>query len=300
MEENGIRELLSAFLLQLDADGRSDHTRRQYERHIRVLADWLEGVGRGDDLNAIGHQDIARFLVSPVARLRPDGVPKKPTSMNAMRSSIRTFFGYCHKAGWIERDPAALVRRAACSGPTPKGLSAAEEERLLEVLDAGTGAAAERDRVLFTLMLRTGLRLGETLGLDVADVDCEAGELTVRKAKGGRQRVAVMPKSVAAMLPRQIGDRKAGPLFLGRHSQRVGARCVRQRLRMAGERAGLELHPHRLRHTFAAQVYGRTGDVLITKEALGHRSVQSTLIYTHAIPARLHLLLERCGPEQGV
>ncbi len=78
---------LERFLIQLDADGRSQHTIRQYRRHVRLFAAWCADVGHTGAIGAISHEDIARFLASPQARTRPDGRAKKATSVNVLRGT---------------------------------------------------------------------------------------------------------------------------------------------------------------------------------------------------------------------
>ena len=165
-----IEDALDRFILQLRADGRSDHTVRQYRRHVRALKKWLVDEDRHDDTAAISHEAIAAFLVSPAAGHRPDGSPKKATSTNALRSSIRNFFGYLHRAGDIDADPSRLVRRARCEPPPPRALSEDERARLLAALDECTSPEDVRDRALFRLMLATGIRIGAavTLALFIA------------------------------------------------------------------------------------------------------------------------------------
>ena len=79
-----IEEALERFTTQLQADGRSIHTRRQYERHLGLLARWARDVGHGrEKIEKLGHEDVARFLASPVANTRPDNAPKKAGSQSA-------------------------------------------------------------------------------------------------------------------------------------------------------------------------------------------------------------------------
>src|SRR5881397_2422170 len=96
-----IEDARSRYLTQLQADGRSPHTAGQYRRHITLLATWLAANGRGTTVEEIDHEALAQFLASPCARTRPDGVTKKATSTNALRTSLRTFFRYAHEAGYV-------------------------------------------------------------------------------------------------------------------------------------------------------------------------------------------------------
>jgi site-specific recombinase XerC len=107
-----LEDALSAFLVQLDADGRSAHTIGQYERHVRVLGAWLAANGFGDDLGVVTPGVLALFMTSPQARTRSDGRAKRLTSTNTLRTSLRCFFGYLAASGAIGSNPARLLRRA--------------------------------------------------------------------------------------------------------------------------------------------------------------------------------------------
>ena len=103
--------------------------------------------------------------------------------MNALRTSIRCFFGYLHEAGYLHENPARLLRRAICGSTRSRALSEEEQERLLDVLDRGETSEERRDQVLFKLMLMTGIRIGSALALDVNDVDLERGEVRLRRSR---------------------------------------------------------------------------------------------------------------------
>jgi site-specific recombinase XerC len=271
-----MNEALAAYLTQLEADGRSPHTVRQAARHVRALERWLADP----EVTSVTHEVVARFLGSEAVRERQGGGPRKASSGNAIRSSIRCFFAFVHAAGYAPANAARLVRRARTRPTAPRGVAEGDAERLLAALAEARTPSGRRDHALFALMLRAGLRLGSAVGLDVEDVDFEAGELRLRRVKGGGEEAAILPDSVAGLLREHIGERTSGPLFLSTQGTRVGARQVRRRLAGWGKRLGLrDLHPHALRHAFAMRVYERSGDLLVTAAALGHRSVSSTQVY---------------------
>ena len=284
-----IIEALGLYQVQLEADGRAVPTMRQYDRHVRLLARWLVAGGRPTVVGEMTHLVLAEFLVSPDARDRPDGRPKKATSANAMRSSLRTFFAYGHAAGLTPTNPARLIRRARCAPAPPRGLTVPEQTRLLGVLDQAEGEAGERDRVLFSLLLAAGLRIGSALAIDIEDVDTAGGQLYLRTVKGGGGQTIFFNERIAALLEGLIGDRAEGALFESRHRRRLSIRQVARRLEYWLERAGCRrASPHALRHSFGQGLYDRTGDPFLVQAALGHRSIQSTLVY--ARPGRERLL----------
>jgi len=271
---------LARFLLQLRANGRTRHTLDQYERHVQALASWARSEAAGADVEEIGHEDLAEFLGSPQALTRPDGKPKRQTSVNALRSSLRGFFGYLHGAGYLSQDPSRLIRRANCEPPPGRTLSQAEQKKLLGVFETVVGQAARRDHALVQLLLGTGIRLGAALALEVEDVDLERGEILIRKAKGGRARLVYLPEAVGEHLARFLGDRTSGPVFESRPGVAISDRHARRRIGVWMERAGVRaVSPHGLRRTFGTDLYRRTRDVLLVREALGHRSLSATLRY---------------------
>lgn len=278
-----IADALERFLVQLQADGRSRHTIGQYRRHVAALTRWLAASGHPAEVAALDHETVAGFLASAAARSRPDGAGKKATSVNALRTSLRVFCAYLHRAGYLAQDPGRLVKRALCAGGPPKALSPEEQERFLATLAAATGPEAERDHALFHLMIGSGIRLSAALGLDVEHLDLAAGEATIH-TKGDRSERVFLGKEVCEHLRRYVGDRTTGPLFTAGGTRRVSNRHIQRRFGQWLEKAGIKrsLSPHSMRHRFALDLYGRTGDVLLVKEALHHRSIASTMVYARA------------------
>jgi len=281
-----IDEALQKYVVQLRADGRSVHTIGQYRRHVRLFAAWW---GDRADISSIDHEDLAAFLASPEANERPDGGRKKATSTNALRTSLRCFFAYAHAAGWVSSNPARLIRRARCGPQPPHGLSKAVQERLFAALAEGKGEEADRDAVMFRLMLTLGLRVGEVVGLDTGDVDITGARIWIRKAKGDRPDRMPLPLEMVQVLTGYLDGRGSGPLFVSRKGGRLTTRQVARRLQGWLELAGAPraASPHGLRHAFAMALYRKTGDLALVQRGLRHRSIASTTIYARADEDRL-------------
>jgi integrase/recombinase XerC len=289
-----IEQALEKYVLQLRGNGRSDHTIAQVRRHVRLFEAWLDADGHTTELAHIDHETVALFLASAKVTKRADGRPRKPTSANALRSSLRCFFGFAHAAGYATANPARLVQRARCDHREPKALPDGDCERLVAALNRARSPSELRDRALFLTLLSAGLRIGSALHLDVADADLDAGELRLRRMKNGGEDVTYVPPATVAVLREYLGDRTNGPLFRASHGGRLTARSVHRRLVEWAERAGIagRVHPHRLRHSFAMRVYERTQDVLVTSRALCHRSLASTAIYARPSKAAVRTAVE--------
>jgi len=282
-----LQDALAAFQVQLRADGRSEHTRRQYERHARSMIAWLDHSGQPTEIGTVTPAVIAEFFASDTARLSARGGEKRASSANAQRTSIRCFLRWAHESGLVASNPARLLKRARCAPAPPKGLHHDEQERLLKVFDEASGPEADRDRMLVQLLLRTGIRIGSALALDVEDVDVAHGELTLQSTKNDNRTTAVLPATVATALRDYLGDRMTGPVFRA-GDRRISMRHAQRRISGWLTTAGIKgRSAHSLRHSFASQLLARTGDLRLTQAALNHRSVVSTTIYAAVDRARL-------------
>ncbi len=159
-----------------------------------------------------------------------------------------------------------------------------------------------RDRALAAVMARQGLRCNEARMLDVADVRLDRGELWVRHAKGGKQRLLPLDPRVAAyvrawLVVRPIAVEPA--LFLSRHRTRLSNRQIRTLVKRWVRRAGLsaQLHPHSLRHTFATLLLERGAALEEVRDLLGHVSLATTSVYLHVSANRLRGAMSRLEDE---
>ena len=280
-----IEAALERFVTQLQADGRSPHTIGQYRRHVRALSAWARPRR---DLSDLSHQDVAAFMASPRARVRPDGGVKKANSVNALRTSVRMFMRYAHDAGWIAENPARLLRPAICGRPLPRALSDDETNRLL-------GAISDpRDHALFHLLVGSGIRIGSALALDVEDLDLPRREILLRRAKGDRVERVYLPAQVHDELVGYLAGRESGPLFQTHAGDRLQARQAHRRLAgwLSKARITTPASPHSLRHTFATHLLRKTGDIVIVQKALRHRNIESTLRYAALDDRRVREAIE--------
>jgi len=277
---------------QLAANGRSAHTRSAYLRDLRALSRWM---GEDADLATITPDHLARFLISAMVLCTAYGQPAKKTagkprvaiSVNRTKSALRSFFAFCVESGFLSENPARLIRSSPARAKEPSTLEAGEIERIRAVLAAKTGTLADRDRLIFELLLGTGIRLGSLVGLNRGDVDLEAGILHIRAKGGGQERVFLNPQLVG-MLGQHLGESATqgntapnSPVFRSKSGRRLGARQVQLNFARWLAQAGISrpFSVHSLRHTFATRLYRRTGDLYLVQKALGHRQITTTEIY---------------------
>ena len=271
-----IGEALAAFVEQLNADGRSEHTIAQFKRHIRLL-DRAIGVSA----SSIAPHHLAAFLNSSAAKTTPDGREKRATSMNSLRSSLRMFFAFIHASGFIASNPARLIKRARCGRRPPRSISDADVQAICTLVRASVRAHARRDAALLTVLLDTGLRISSALSLDIEDVDFDRHEARIEDLKNDRRETIHLTAGALNAIRTCAGGRTQGAIFLTNQGERMSVRHARRVIATVGKMSGLgsPIAPHNLRHTFATRLLQQTGDLGLVQAALLHQSAASTMVY---------------------
>jgi len=164
--------------------------------------------------------------------------------------------------------------------PLPRGLKSDEVERLFAVIDD------PRDRAIFTLMLRCGLRVQEVAALDMDDVDLARQQLVIRDSKNGRDRVVYLALDALQFLKAYLAQRgtaECPKVFLvprGRgQGQGISVRGIQKRLEHYAGLGGVAVTCHSLRHTFASQLLDNGADIVTVQALLGHAHVSTTQRY---------------------
>ncbi|MBZ0170870.1 MAG: tyrosine-type recombinase/integrase, partial [Phycisphaerales bacterium] len=140
-----------------------------------------------------------------------------------------------------------------------------------------------RDRALFTLLLRSGMRLTAALGLDVPDLDLAQGVARSRCGKNGQTQAVFLPSRVVRLLRGYLKREgiAAGPVLRSVRGRRLSSRQAQYRFRAMLDLAGIARPAtvHSLRHTFATRLREKTGDLRVVQVALGHRQLGTTEVY---------------------
>jgi integrase/recombinase XerC len=161
-----------------------------------------------------------------------------------------------------------------------------------------------RDRALLETLYSAGLRVSELTGLNLGDLDLEAGTITVR-GKGKRERLAILGSPAVGALRDWLAIRAAGrgaqqeAVFLNKRGGRLTSRSVARLLEKYLAQTGLDpqTSPHSLRHSFATHLLDNGADIRSVQELLGHRSLGTTQIYTHVTTQRLKDSYQKAHPR---
>jgi integrase/recombinase XerC len=225
--------------------------------------------------------------------------------VNRTKSALRSFFSFCVASGWIKENPARLIRNSRVREKEPVALTKDETRRLRAVVTESVTRFSDRNRLIFEVLLGTGIRLGSLVGLNIGDVDLQSGTLTIQAKGGGEERVFLNPKLVGMIAAYVKESRTQGdcgpdtPLFRSRSSRRLGARAIQLKFTKWVQDAGINrpVTVHSLRHTFATRLYEKTGDLYLVQRALGHRNITTTEVYARVSDERLRRAVCASGPR---
>lgn len=273
-------QLLQRFREDLVLRNRSAMTVRCYVGYVRRFADFL-----GESPADSGPEDARRWQLHLIRERRVAF-----SSFNQAVCALRFLYGTTlGRVEWGGRIP--FGRR-----PTtiPQVLSRGEVERLLACI------LQPKLRILATTLYALGLRLGEGLGLRVADLDGERATVAVRGGKGARDRMLPFPPTLRTLLREYWRrERPTGLLFPGSEpGRRLDDGTMRKAVKRAAAAAGLgkRTTPHTLRHSYATHLLESGVDAVALQALLGHRRLTTTLRYLHLTPHRLEDLARRPPP----
>lgn len=275
------------FDTQLQADGKSDHTRGAYMRDLRDFGDWLSS---STDVRSITPSRVARYVVQC-----SKGSPA--ISLNRTKTALRMFFKFLTDAGYIDANPARLIKNARCEQKIPEHLTTTEVKKLLGTIPLKDGPVAKRDRIMIALLLETGIRLGSLCQLMAGDV--RLGERVLKiNGKGGTDQSVYLNSSIRRLLRSYIRSSNLAPddpLFPSRNRRQLGRRQVQLRFHHWLAKAGIKRHltVHSTRHTFALRLFRQTGNLRLVQTALGHRHISTTEIYARVEDKALRRALEK-------
>lgn len=297
MDEN-----LAEFLRHLALEKNSSaHTVKSYREDLTQAVEFF----RGRFGPALRPTDItSRLLRAYLAWLSDQGYAK--TTIARRVAAVRSWFRFLCRQGVLEGNPADGLRCPRRDKKLPHFMSAADIDRLLQTPDEATPLGI-RDRALLETIYSAGLRVSESVGLNLEDVDLDSGLATVR-GKGKRERLALLGRPATKALRRWLPAREAllvarsqqqAALFLNKSGSRLTSRSVGRLLDEYLAHAGLDRRssPHTLRHSFATHLLDNGADIRSVQELLGHRSLGTTQIYTHVTTNRLQDSYHKAHPR---
>ena len=287
---NDIKEYL-VFVSQVK--NLSENTSKSYERDLKKLDSFLK------DLNISNYSQINIETCSAwIGSLYSQN--NNPRSIQRHLSSAKGFFRFLKKNNLIDSSPFDLVTAPKSSSTLPEVLSPEDVEQLLNFKP--TNMIEIRDVAIVELMYSSGLRVSETVNININDFEENKSFLRVL-GKGAKTRLVPMGRFAINAINDWLKERdkiqsNTDALFLNTKGTRLTVRSIQLRLKKMAVKQGLPpIHPHMLRHSFATHMLESSGDLRTIQELLGHSSLSTTQIYTKLDYQHLAKIYDQSHPR---
>lgn len=283
----------------------SPHTLRNYTSDLEQFRQHLFKFEKRDDMPV---EEIDRLTIREwMAELHAD---HKKTSVARKLASLRTFFQFLVREGKLESNPAKQVATPKIERKLPNHLSIEDAVRFIETPDINTDLG-RRDRAIIEFLYATGIRVGELVGVNLADIDFR--ERMVR-VTGKRKKQRIVPFGEPALqalllyLEKTRGKflnecpeamREPQAVFLHRRGGRLTTRSVGRMIdKYIRQCADIhDISPHSLRHTFATHLLDQGADLRDIQELLGHARLSTTQIYTQVSMEKMIEVYDKAHPK---
>lgn len=275
-------------------------TRLGYARDLKLFFDWICETGSNmpdnpvdmtlknfAEIEAVDIEDFVTYLQSDINRANSDfAVARK-------LACLKSFWNYfCKRDGKLV-NPLLVVSMPKLHNVEIIRLEPNEVSHLMDVIEAPKehfsahqylyiAKTQARDTAIIALLLGTGLRISECVGIDYSDVHIEECKISVRR-KGGDAGIVPLSDEVIGYLKPYLSEKaewkEDDPLFVSMQGKRISTNTILVMLRKYVQAAGInkKITPHKLRKTFGTQLYRETRDIYLVASALGHKEVATTV-----------------------
>lgn len=255
-----------------------------------------------DEIQATDIEEYESFLKvydvdgSVVGAVREATYTNGEKGLKRKMSALRSFYAYYYKRQMIKTNPTLLVDMPKLHEKNIIRLDEGETAALLDHIEHGgdelTGQrkmyyekTKTRDLAIVTLLLGTGIRVSECVGLDIGDVDFRNDGIRIIR-KGGSESVVYFGDEVERALKNYIEERKSiipqpgeeNALFYSTQRKRMGVQAVENMVKKYAREVttAKKITPHKLRSTYGTALYRETGDIYLVADVLGHKDVNTT------------------------
>ncbi len=270
-------QAVGAFLSATAAAGRTRSTIGFYREKLTHFCHFLEGEGV-EDVGQLSQAHTRAYMQDHLNSGRTSG------GIHAHARSVRTFLNWC-----ADEDPPLIAERVARKFKMPpleqkeiQPFSTEQVQALLSVARArGSYLQSCRDVAMFYVLLDTGMRVSELVGLTLEDI--KPSQLRIGRSKNHTGRLVPISPATVESIKAYLKERvylTDTHLFLARGGDPMTTQAVRELVRRLGEEAGISnAHPHRFRHTCATQWIANGGHPMLLQRLLGHKTGQMVQRY---------------------
>jgi len=303
-----MKTLIKKYLRYLKIErNASEHTINAYKNDLMGFSQFCNDAFDTPAEEEFDISSVDRLLIRLwLGELSEQGMAKATIARKV--ASTRSFFKYCFKRGFIDKNPAHLLVVPKKDQQLPKTAHKHDIRRMLNSIE-GESPAMMQEKAILELFYSTGIRLSELISLNIPDIDLNQKQIKVR-GKGNKERIVPLGNQAAKALEKfltvhaklfgkKTDDDAKKAVFLAAGGQRIYPMAVQRMVAKHLNRASevTQKSPHVLRHSFATHMLNEGADIRVIKEFLGHANLAATQVYTHTSVERLKNIYEQAHPR---
>lgn len=228
------------------------------------------------------------------------------TSICRRLSAVRSLYRFALSRGLVSHDPAYCIRGPKKAKPLPQFVKESEMDDLFDKVEWGDDFKDVRARTILLIFYSAGIRLSELVSLDDENIDFASMRIKVC-GKRNKERIVPFGLELSEMLQNymQVRDktfpyRDTNALFVDRYGERMDNASVRYEVKKQLSKVCTQKKrtPHVLRHSFATAMLNHHAGIESVRKLLGHESLATTQIYTHATFEQLRCAYEAAHPRE--
>ena len=248
------------------------------------------------DMQKISAFDIEEFLnYITIYKISENVNTNHEAGKSRKLSTLRSFFKFLYKREYLEANPAQLIDYPKIREKVITKLDEDEISRLLDMVDRGSGLTEKqktyhsinrsRDMAIITLLLGTGIRISECVGINLRDINFDDNSFKITR-KGGNETILYFGNEVSEALQQYLLQREniipepghENAFFLSMQNKRITPRTIQNMVKKYTLIATplKKITPHKLRSSYGTLLYKETGDIYLVADVLGHRDVNTT------------------------
>jgi integrase/recombinase XerC/integrase/recombinase XerD len=215
--------------------------------------------------------EVTPFIINDFLSFVSTTQTYKPKTFHRIISTLSSFYRFLYTQGAVSANPLTGVDRPRIKQQEVKYLKHNQVLRLLESIED------LRDKLIVRTIYATGVRVSELCNMNIEDIDFDEHTIRIR-GKGDKMRTVFVDDDTLADLLKFIGNRIIGPVFLGQQGKNISSRAIQHIFK---NYAPTGITPHKIRHSYASELYKRSKNLRVVQENLGHTSIKTTEIYLH-------------------
>lgn len=303
MNKNDIhlKDLIKIFDTYNRSDGKSPSTLRWYNEVLNLFLHWLVETNQPATLGAITENTVREFIIW-IKERQVNGHEIRVYTVNNRVRALRAFFNWLYRKEYSAAHLLKDLKPPRLPQVMVDTLSNKEIAIIMASLNSST-ATGSRNIAILALLLDSGLRLAELVGLKIGDVYLEEQYVRVM-GKGSKERMVAFGSSARNALLNYLVRFRGEPahpgieeFFLNIDGYAISGGAVRSMLKRLGVATGvLRLHAHLCRHTYATNFLINGGNVLLLKQNLGHTTLVMVDRYVHLATSKVAVLSRSFSP----